>query len=454
MTATKTNDVQVMIDPQVFNPVYMPYLSEMARTQIFFGGASSGKSVFVVGQRTVIDLMQGGRNYLICRAVGKYTKKSTWAEVIHVIESWELQSLFAIRVSDMIIECANGYQIIFAGLDDPLKLKSIRPKRGAITDIIVEEATETDRKAIKELKKRQRGGDKSTPKRIVLLFNPIYQDHWIFEEYFSPIGWDENDTEYKADDGSLTILRTWFEHNNFLTEQDKSDLLSETDKYYSDVYTWGKFGVLGNVIFSNWKIADLNNPDDEYYLPKQERDNIRPGLDFGFDPSPAAIGVSHYSKNRKRIYFFDEYYETGVSDEELAKEIERMIGKTTIICDSAEKKSIAKLRSLGVLAVPAKKGPDSVNFGIKWLQGVEIIVDRSCVHMQNELRTFKWKEGPDGKPVMRNGHPVPVDANNHLIDGGLRYAYENDMIESSVNINASITSYIKTNKEKEKRPGF
>jgi phage terminase large subunit len=444
MQTTIEPDVRVMIDPHIFNDVYRPYLQEMARTQIFFGGSSSGKSVFVVGQRPVIDVMQGGRNYLICRAVGRTIRRSVFNQVERTIEEFGVRDLFDVNKSEMTITCVNGYQIFFAGLDDAEKIKSITPRIGALTDIVIEEATECSLSTIKQLYKRQRGGDESVPKRLVLLFNPILREHWIFSEYFAPIGWDEDDTEYRAPDDSLTILRTWFVHNRFLTEADKADLLGETDKYYSDVYTWGKFGVLGNVIFTNWRIEDLSEMRNQFT-------NIRVGLDFGFDPAPAAVIVSHYDKNRRTIYVYDELCDSGMSDEVLAKEALEMVGKTTITCDSAEKKSIAKLRSLGVDARPAKKGPDSVNFGIKWLQGSEkdekigrrtIIVDKSCVNTQNELRQYKWKEGPDGNPILRNGKPVPVDENNHLIDA-LRYAYENDMIGNmKINTKATVGNYL------------
>jgi len=427
MVATKTPETQVYIDPQIFNPVYVPYLDEMARTQIYFGGASSGKSHFIVGQRTVIDLMRGGRNYLICRAVGRTIRRSVFNQVERTIIEFGVSDLFTVNKSEMIVSCVNGYQIFFAGLDDVEKIKSITPMKGAITDVVIEEATECDRKTVKQLMKRQRGGDEETAKRITLLFNPILLDHWLFAEYFAAIGWDENDTEYRAGDGSLTILRTWFEHNLFLTEQDKADLLGETDKYYSDVYTWGKFGVLGNVIFTNWVIADLDDLQSEYYLPDAQRTNLRAGCDFGFADSPAAVPVTHYDKKKATIYFYDEFYETNTSDEELASEILHMIGNSTITCDSAEPKSIAKLKSLGVKARPSKKGADSVTFGLKWLQTQKLVIHKKCVNTQNEVRQAKWKEGPDGKIVMRNGRPVPVDANNHLLDG-TRYAYEDDMI--------------------------
>jgi phage terminase large subunit len=110
----------VNIDPAVFNEIYIPHLKNMRRTQIFFGGAGSGKSVFIA-QRAVIDVMKGGRNYLIARQVARTINRSVFNEIVKVITDFNVQSLFAVNKSDFTITCSNGYQILFIGLDDPEK---------------------------------------------------------------------------------------------------------------------------------------------------------------------------------------------------------------------------------------------------------------------------------------------------------------------------------------------
>jgi phage terminase large subunit len=77
--------INVEIDAKIFNPVYLPHLENYARTQIFFGGSSSGKSWFVIGQRAVIDLLRGGRNYLICRAVARTIRTSVFTQMERAI---------------------------------------------------------------------------------------------------------------------------------------------------------------------------------------------------------------------------------------------------------------------------------------------------------------------------------------------------------------------------------
>ena len=150
--------------------------------------------------------------------------------------------------------------------------------------------------------------------------------------------------------------------------------------------------------------------------------NRRNGGDFGFSADPAAVGVSHYDTMRKTIYFYKELYETGLTNDVLAQRVKDMIGDERIIFDSAEPKSIQELCNHGVNAVGAKKGKDSVTFGIDWLKQQAIIIDASCINMRNELQQYHWKKDAGG-----NSLKIPVDKNNHLIDGGLRYAYEDDM---------------------------
>lgn len=404
-------EINIQIEPEIFNPVYLPHLNNLTRTQLFFGGSGSGKSVFLA-QRCVYDIMKGERNYLVCRQVARTIRKSVFNEIKKVIGDWGARELFSINQTDLVITCKNGYQILFAGLDDPEKIKSITPEKGVITDIWIEEATETERNTVKDLNKRLRGGSDTVSKRVTLSFNPILQSHWIYDEHFRGVAWADDQTEHKSED--LFILKTWYIHNRFLTTEDVRDLENEKDSYYYSVYTLGNWGVLGNVIFTNWTPKDLSDMGDQFT-------NQRVGLDFGFSSDPAALIVTHYDRAKKIIYVFDEMYELGLTNDILAESVKNKIGNNIVTCDSAEPKSIAELQRLGVYAKGANKGKDSVLHGIQWLQQQKIIIDSKCINTRNELQQYKWKEDAGG-----NSLPVPVDKNNHLIDA-LRYAYESDM---------------------------
>ena len=408
--------IDVEIDRKVFNDAYLPHLDNMARTQIFYGGSSSGKSVFLA-QRDVLDVMKGGRNFLVCRQVGKTLRGSVIQEVRKVIATWGLTRLFDINKTDGTVTCSNGYQVIFAGLDDVEKLKSLTPAKGVITDIRIEEATETDRATVKQLLKRQRGGNPNTPKRLTLSFNPILQNHWLYEEYIAPLGLSSDANSYTSHD--LTILKTWYIHNRFLTSSDIHDLENEKDPYFREVYTFGNWGVLGHVIFSNWTVQDLTGMHNQFT-------NRRAGLDFGYSSDPAAVVATHYDKARKTIYIYDELYETGLTNDTLADKVMDMVNEDAVICDSAEPKSIFELQRYGVTAQPASKGRDSVLHGIQWLQQQNIVIDSRCVNTQNEFRQYQWKKDAGGNAMRQ-----PVDRHNHIIDA-LRYAFEQDAQEQVI----------------------
>lgn len=115
-------------------------------------------------------------------------------------------------------------------------------------------------------------------------------------------------------------------------------------------------------------------------------------------------------------------YERGLTNDDLAKELKPIIGREYIRCDSAEPKSIAELAQRGISTVEAIKGKDSVNFGIQWLQQLEIIIDVSCQNAKNEFGSYKWEENKHGDMLRK-----PVDRNNHLIDA-IRYANELEMV--------------------------
>lgn len=409
--------INLEIDPAVFNDIYLKYqFNNKNRYQIYFGGSSSGKS-FSLAQRTVLDVISGERNYLIVRNVQSTIRRSCLNEVTKAINSFKLTKYFDVNKTDMIITCnLNQKQILFCGLDDVEKVKSITPIDGVITDIWVEEATECDYKDIKQLDKRLRGRSKVI-KRLTLSFNPILKDHWLYTEYFGI--WEDNKQYVEKD--NVSILKTTYKDNKFLTQDDIDALENETDKYYYEVYTLGNWGVLGAVIFKNWRVEDFSHIEKTF-------DNYRHGIDWGFAEDPFAYIKPHYDKTRKRLYICDEIEAVGLLNSESAPFVKEKAGRDKVTCDSAEPKSVAEYKTLGVNAKGAKKGKGSVEYGIKFLQGLEIIIHPRCKNFKREISKYKYKEDKDGNVL-----PIPVDKDNHLLDA-LRYAMEDDMKQSSMKI--------------------
>ena len=404
-----------------FNPVYRPYLNDDHRYQIFFGGSSSGKSSFLAA-RCALDALRG-RSTLVVRKVAKTLRGSCWNEVVKAIRRLDLAARFDLSSSDMIITARRGgAQILFAGLDDVEKVKSLTPAHGALTDVWMEEATECRYSDFKQLDKRLRGLSPH-PKRLTMSFNPIYKTHWLYETFFA--AWQEADSLFPPPpdygktvpgrslaEGSLSILKTTYRDNRFLSPDDVRALETEKDPYYFDVYTRGAWGETGDVIFRGWAVQKLSPslyPDKRF------------GLDFGFARDPTACICCAYSREDRTVRIFSELYLRGETTWSLASRLRPFLRGRPVICDSAEPRSIAELRQLGICARPARKGPDSVLHGIQWLQGCRILVDPSCRHTIHELSQYRWKEDPG-----HNIRPEP-EGDDHLMDA-LRYALEDEQL--------------------------
>ena len=243
------NTINIKIKKRVFNELFFKYLNNDKRYLVFYGGAGSGKSYFVV-ERYVYKLLTEKRfNLLVVRKTGKSNRDSTFALFKQIINKWKLSKYFKINESDLRIRnLINGNEIVFAGLDDVEKLKSITFSKGELTDVWIEEASEILESDFNQLDVRLRG--KGTKKQIVISFNPIDINHWLKKRFF----------DRKED--NIEICHSTYKDNKFLDEDYKRLLegYKDTDPYYYDVYCLGKWGVLGQTVFDSRKIQErLNN---------------------------------------------------------------------------------------------------------------------------------------------------------------------------------------------------
>lgn len=224
--------INIKISKKVFNDKYISYLNNEDRYLLFFGGGSSGKSYFIV-QRWIYKILKQKMNLLVVRQTGATNRNSTFALFKQVIKQWNLSDVF--QITDLKIKCKNGNEIIFSGLDDVEKLKSVTFENGELTDIWVEEATETLEADINQLKVRLRGG--ISKKQMVLSFNPINVNHWIKNHFI--------------DSKLATVCHSTYKDNKFLTKEDIQTLeaFKEIDEYYYNVYCLGQWGVLGKTVF-------------------------------------------------------------------------------------------------------------------------------------------------------------------------------------------------------------
>ena len=265
-----TKNVNISISKKVFNKVYIPYLDDLNRYIIFYGGAGSGKSFFVVERYIYKILKNKMMNLLTVRATGKSNRDSTFALFKQVINKWKLSRYFKINESDLRIKCLlNGNEIIFSGLDDVEKLKSVTFSKGELTDIWIEEASEILESDFNQLDVRLRG--KGTKKQIVISFNPIDINHWLKKKFFD------------IPRENLTICHTTYKDNEFLDDDYKKLLESykDTDEYYYNVYCLGQWGVLGKTVFDakaiNMRLLELPKPLKIGYFEYDYNDTLPVG---------------------------------------------------------------------------------------------------------------------------------------------------------------------------------
>jgi phage terminase large subunit len=302
--------------------------------------------------------------------------------------------LFKVNKSDMEITCRNGNQIIFTGLDDVEKLKSI----AGITDIWVEEASEITQEDFTQLDLRLRGKS-AYPMQITLSFNPISALSWIKSFFFD-----------KPKDNSARF-KTTYKDNDFLDEEYKNVIedLKNQDPTYYQIYALGEWGVLGNLVFTNYAFEDIPYKEEDF-------DAIYQGLDFGFNHPSAFIKVGFKDDE---LYVYDELYEKGLTNAELIDEVAKIAHKKKqIIADNAEPARIKEFRQHGLNVQASVKGKGSVKDGIDWLKRKKIHISKQCPNLLAEMQQYSYKEDKDG-----NVQDEPVEFKDDAI-AALRYAIE------------------------------
>lgn len=390
--------IRLKLPAKIFNPIYFPFLdSYEKRYEIYYGSAGSGKSVFVVQKKIYNIIKSPGRNLLVVRKVAKDNRHSTFAEICKVISRWDCEGLFQINKGDMSITCINGNQIMFAGLDDVGKLKSVTFKKGILTDIWIEEADQATLEDFELLDLRLRGLY-HLPFNMTLSFNPVSALSWLKKEFFDVSRPD------------VFILKTTYRDNQFIDEQYKQKLEKLKDKNFNlwEVYANGNWGTLGELVFSNYIMREF---DIEPFQDISDH-----GLDFGFNDPSAWIEATIYDQE---IYILREFYRSGLTNNDLIKEIEKIHNKKDlIIADSAEPARIKEFARSGFRIMGAVKGKDSISSGIDFIRRHKINIHPSCVNFLSEIQSYSYEKDRQGKVL-----ETPVDFNDHLI-AALRYAFE------------------------------
>jgi phage terminase large subunit len=391
--------------PDWTNRVYYPFYFDDKRYNVYYGGAASGKSFFVAEKIVYRFINDIGRNFLIVRKTDKDNRYSTFPLIQQVINLWGIGDLVKINKTTMTMTCLiNGNQIVFRGLDNREKLKSITFERGILTDIWCEEATELEPEDFKQLKLRMRGQTKHK-KQMILSFNPISELHWAKGQFF-----DSN-----PDESICSVLKTTYQHNQFLEKEDREDIerFKTEDENYYNIYALGNWGILGNVVFKDYVIEDFS-------YTQEDLENVCNGLDFGYVHKQALIRLGFRDNE---IYVFDELSTKYVTNEDYIKRAGDYFGpglyREDITGDSANPDKIDEWNKAGYHVEGAKKGDGSLRFGVEYLSGRRMHIHKTrCPNMAREVQTFRRREDKDGNVMEKF-----VEINDDCI-AAARYATE------------------------------
>ncbi len=370
------------------------------------GGRGSLKSSCVSILVPLLIVSNPNTHALVLRKVANTIRDSVYAQYMWAIGELGMAAYWEAKVSPMeLIYKPTGQKIMFRGADDPMKIKSIKVPFGYIAITHFEEKDQfAGRAEIRNiLQSTMRGGS---------LF-------WNFESYNPPISrdnWANKDSLEERNDRLchkstyLEAPREWL-GEQFISEAEH--LKESNEKAYQHEYLGIAVGTGGNV-FDNLELREITDGEVASF------DRIYQGADWGWFPDPFAFVRLHYDHARETIYIIDEIYANKLTNEASGKMIlDKKYTDAYVTEDSAEPKSVADHRAMGIPAKAAVKGPGSVEYGMKWLQRRKIVIDkRRTPNVYREFVGYEYERNKEGDII--SGYP---DKDNHTIDA-VRYALE------------------------------
>lgn len=366
------------------------------------GGRGSTKSSFV-SLEIVMGVMKDTKaNAVVMRRYATTLRESVYDQYLWAIDQLGVSHLWSDSVSPMqLTYLPTGQQIRFKGADKPEKIKSQKFRVGYTKFKHYEEVAEF--RGMKEIRSinqsLNRGGSD-----IITFYSynpPASVNSWVnqaaLEQGLRP------DTLVHSSD-YLSVLKEWL-GKEFLA--DAEQLKKDNPKAYAHEYL-GEVTGTGAEVFNNLTLREITDEEISHF------DKIYHGLDFGFAHDPLAYGDAYYDSARRRIFLYNEIYSVGMTNREAVEAIRKLNPMNEpVIADSAEPRTIAEFRDLGLNVLGAKKGPGSREHGFKWLQDLrEIIIDP--VRAPNTAREFSGYElARDANGNFKSGYP---DGDDHSID--------------------------------------
>ena len=372
-------------------------------------GSRASKKSKTTAIYVILKMLREPKGNVLClRNTQTSLRDSMFSDLKWAIERLGVQQYFKYRENPLQITCTlYGTKILFRGLDDPLKITSLSYDTGVLTTQWWEEAYEIDdEEDFAKIDESMRGiTPEGHEKRVILTLNPWSDKHWIKKRFFD------------VEDPDILAFTTNYLMNEWLDDADRKlfeDMKRRNPRRYR-VAGLGEWGVSEGLVYENW--------EELWFDPKEIYTNARwmkpvYGLDFGYTTSPSAFVAAFVDLKNKNIWVWDEMYKPGLTNQQIYQELAyRGYAKERIIADSAEPKSIAELYSMGCNRITkARKGNDSIRWGINLIQQFHIYVHPNCKNFITELSNYRWKKDKAG-----NFTNEPERDFDHLMDA-LRYA--------------------------------
>lgn len=373
---------------------------------VFEGGRGGLKSSFVAFK--IVELIKNNPQMHACitRQVAGTLKDSVYANMKWAINELGLMEEFECKVSPLEIKyIKTGQTIYFRGLDDETKLKSIKPEFGYIGILWKEEKDQMKGDAQERSVNQSvlRGGDESYD---FSSYNPPKsKSNWVNRIKLVP-----NPKRVIHHSSYLEAPAEWL-GQKFI--DDAAHLKEINPEAYEHEYLGVPNGDGGNV-FEYLEIRDITDEEISHM------DRIFAGVDYGWYPDAFCYLRTYYDSAREKIYLIDELYVNKWSNSKTADWIKKKgYDDYTMICDSAEPKSVNDFRDAGLPARGAIKGPGSIEYGFKFLQTKTIVIDpKRTPNAYKEITEYEYDRDKEGNVI--SGYP---DGNDHAISA-LRYAYE------------------------------
>ncbi|HBE9110431.1 TPA: PBSX family phage terminase large subunit [Clostridioides difficile] len=383
----------------------------------FKGGRGSTKSSFI-SLEIVLGMMRDAQqgkltNAVVIRRVKDTLRGSVYEQIQWAIYTLGVQNEWEIPESKLQMTYKpTGQVILFKGADKPKKLKSTKVSKGYIKYVWYEEVDEFEgMDKIRNVNQSLlRGGNTYN---VFYSFNPPEsQRNWTNMEVL-----EMREDKFIHHSNYLSVPKTWL-GEQFAVEAEHLKKVNPT-KYEHDYM--GVVTGTGGEVFTNVTVREISNEEINRF------DRVRRGLDFGYAKDPLSYIVMNYDKTRKRLYIFFEIYKVALGN---SKAVELILKENTsnkkVIADSAEPRTINEFKKLGLKISGARKGPDSVEHGIKFLseEVEEIIIDPiRCPNAKREFLGYELEKDKEGN--FKGEYP---DKNNHTIDA-VRYGMEDVMLK-------------------------